>query len=161
MSVNESSRTYNLHIANAQLEDEAEFECQTSATGVGSASSSSSSITSVLSSSSTKQPIRAAANLHLIGKCALHSLHFLSLHWILLNLFSFFKFSVFSWEIANERIRGSFCSWCTWITMLNIQLDVLRTEGNKVVRLQKRGKFYWLCQFSSRPRKLLLLYKRL
>lgn len=63
MSVNETSRTYNLHIANAQLEDEAEFECQTTSGGGGFGSGASST------SAATKQPIRAAANLHLIGKC--------------------------------------------------------------------------------------------
>lgn len=53
MSVNETSRTYNLLIANAQLEDEAEFECQTSGSS---------------STSGAKHPVRSSAFLHLIGK---------------------------------------------------------------------------------------------
>lgn len=78
MSVNESTRTYNLHIANAQLEDEAEYECQTSATGASSASSSSSSSSaSITSAASSAKPIRASANLHLIGKLFLPFLSFL------------------------------------------------------------------------------------
>ncbi|KAH9521578.1 Immunoglobulin C1-set domain [Dermatophagoides farinae] len=87
MYVNQTLRTYNLHIQNVQLDDEAEFECQTT-------SASSSTMTDNnnhhhhhnnnnnndnhhhhhqqqqqnSNGNSNKQPIRAAAHLHLIKK---------------------------------------------------------------------------------------------
>lgn len=89
MLVNESTRTYNLHINNVQLDDEAQFECQTSAsfsspnTGGGVLSNHNNhnhhhhhhslSKMNPIDLNQIKQPIRAAANLHLISKLLLIS----------------------------------------------------------------------------------------
>jgi len=51
MIVEEEKLIYNLRIHNAQIDDEAEFECQTQ----------------IGPHYGSKQPIRASANLHLIG----------------------------------------------------------------------------------------------
>jgi hypothetical protein len=52
MIVDEQNLIYNLRIHNTQIDDEAEFECQTQ----------------IGQLYGNKQPIRASANLHLIGR---------------------------------------------------------------------------------------------
>ena len=55
MIVDEENLIYNLHIHNTQIDDESEFECQTQ---IGKADGN-------------NQPIRATANLRLIGKISI------------------------------------------------------------------------------------------